>query len=297
MRADMDLKRTAKQLREIDRRFFRVPPDVRMSTVEADGVRSRWVVVPQSGTNRTILYFHGGGFFSHMPCTYAAFLARLCRYTGARGLLPNYRLAPAHPFPAAPDDCLTVYRWLLAGGVSPDNVVLAGDSAGANLALATLVGAKRAGLPMPACAILMSPVTDMSAVSPSAVDNAQRDPYLRLPGLLAMRDAYVGSTFPTDSRLSPCFADFEGFPPLLFQVGNTELLRDDSVRTSERARFAGVNAICQVWEGMPHVFQMMRFLPESRRALETIAEVVGMRIEARRQSGDSPVDARAPVRS
>jgi len=262
----------------LDARHAPVVPGMVREPVQCGGVSAEWISVPESRPDRTLLYLHGGSFAFRFPNTHAAFAARLCRLLGARALLPDYRLAPEHPFPAAPDDCHAAYRWLLRQGCAPDNLVLVGDSAGGCLALVTLYRVGRAAEPQPACAVLLSPAVDCTFASHSMVDNESRDPLFRLSDLLVMRRHYVPSPhLYTHPEVSPIFADFSGFAPLLLQAGNNEMLRDEAVRTAHKAHEAGVDVELELWPDTPHVFQVAPFLPESTRALGHIAAYVAAR--------------------
>jgi acetyl esterase/lipase len=189
-------------------------------------------------------------------------------------LLVDYRLAPEHPFPAGVDDCLAAYRWLLGQGVAAHNIVIAGDSAGANLTLATLLGAKAASVPPPACAFVISPPVDLTLGSPSFVANEHSDAVFRLATLVLLRGRYVAAERLLDPLVSPLFGDLAGMPPLLLQAGTREMLRDDAVRFADRARSAGVQVDLELWHGMQHCFQLLEFLPESGRAIEAITRFV-----------------------
>jgi acetyl esterase/lipase len=273
----------------IDAMAFGVPCDVRRTPVEAGGVRAEWLEAPSVQPERVLLYIHGGGFSFRLPNLYARFTARLARTLGARVLLVDYRLAPEHPFPAGVDDCLATYRWLLTQGVSPHDIVIAGDSAGANLALVTLLGAKAQGLPLPACAFVISPPVDLTLSSPSFADNARRDAIFRLDTVELLRERYIPDERLRDPLASPLFGDLVGLPPLLLQAGTHEMLRDDTVRFATRATSAGVACEVELWNGMQHCFQLLSFLPESERAIEAIARFV------LRHTGWSPI-ATTPTR-
>ena len=282
MAPDVDLAALRRHYEEVDDRKFRVPPDARRTAVDAAGVRCEWLDVPQSRPERVLLYLHGGGFVVRLPNLYARFAARVGRALGARVLLVDYRLAPEHPFPAAVDDCLATYRWLLGQGVSARNIVIAGDSAGGNLTLVTLLGAKAAGLPPPACAFVLSPPVDLTVASPSFVANERSDAMFRLATLILLRGRYVGAERLLDPLVSPLFGDLAGLPPLLLQAGTREVLRDDAVRFAERARSAGVEVELELWHDMQHCFQLLQFLPESGRAIQSIERFVA------RHTGWSP---------
>jgi epsilon-lactone hydrolase len=274
MPPDVDLVALRQHYQEIDLGRFRTPPDVVRTPVDAGGVPCEWVEVPSTRPERVLLYIHGGGFALRLPNLYARFAARIGRLLGARVLLVDYRLTPEHPFPAGLDDCLAVYRWLLGRGFAAHNIVIAGDSAGANLTLATLLGAKAAGVSAPACAFVISPPVDLTMASPSFVRNEHSDALFRIATLMLLRDRYVGAERLLDPLVSPLFGDLAGLPPLLLQAGTREMLHDDAVRFAERARGAGVQVELELWHGMQHCFQLLQFLPESGRAVEAMARFV-----------------------
>ena len=206
-------------------------------------------------------------------------VARLCRMVGSRSLLVNYRLAPEHPFPAAIDDCWTSWRWLLAQGVAANDIVIAGDSAGGNLALALLHRIKAAGDPMPACAVLLSPLVDFTLSSPSLLTNEKRDPMFTSARCIGLRHLYISAEQMLHPDASPLFADFHGLPPPLFQSSESEVLRDESLRAGAKAHASGVKVEVELWGGMPHVFQAFPALPQSLAGIQSMADFI------RRQSG------------
>jgi acetyl esterase/lipase len=275
---DADVVALRRRYEKIDARQFKVGPSVARTPVECGDVPGEWIAVPETRNERVLLYLHGGSFAFRFPNAHAALAARLCRRLRARALIPDYRLAPEFPFPAAPDDCHAAYRGLLAQGVLPRNIVLAGDSAGGNLALVTLLRARAAGEPLPACAVLLSPAVDCTMGSPSMVACEGSDPMIRLANLLVLRRHYVPSPhLYTSPDVSPLFGEFGGFPPLFFQTGSTELLRDEATRAAEKAFAAGVDVELELWPGAPHVFQLAGFLPEAALAVDHIARFVRMR--------------------
>ena len=275
---ESDISALRREYEEIDARHFQVAPDVQRTPVDCDGVPAEWITLPDSRHERVMLYLHGGSFAFRFPNAHAALVSRLCRRLGARALVPDYRLAPEHPFPAAPDDCHRVYRALIAQGVVPASMVLAGDSAGGNLALVTIHRAKAAGEPLPSCVVLLSPALDCTLTSPSMADYDGHDPMLQLSTLLVLRRCYVQS--PHQYLLpdvSPLFADFRGFPPLFLQAGSGEMLRDEAVRAADKAHLAGVDVELEIWPEVPHAFQVADFLPEATSAIDHIARFVRTR--------------------
>jgi acetyl esterase/lipase len=275
---DADVVALRRRYEKLDARQFKLDPRVTREDVSCGAVPAEWVSVPESRAERVLLYIHGGSFAFRFPNAHAALAARMSSRLGTRALIPDYRLAPEHPFPAGADDCARTYRWLLQSGVDPHKMVVAGDSAGGNLALVTLQRARAAGLPLPACAVLLSPALDCTLSSPSMAAYDGRDPMLQLANLLVLRSYYVRSPQEyANPEVSPLFADFRGLPPLFFQVGMQELLRDEATRAAEKAHAAGVDVELELWPGVAHVFQIADFLPESSHALDNIARFVRQR--------------------
>lgn len=250
----------------MDAVFRKNPRGATVTAVQADGVPCDWIIADGANTGPVLMYIHGGGFSLHMPRLYANFAADLSARLKARVLLVDYRLAPEHPFPAAPDDCLATYRWLLQQpGVEPGQVLMAGDSAGGNLILVTMLLAKRAGLPMPAAGWAISPGVD-SDWSHSSVEELQAiDPMFSAQALDLM-NPYFGDVDRRDFRVSPVHGDLAGLPPLLLEAGSKEMLREHPAIFALRARSAGVTVEDRVWGGMPHVFQAFGFIPEAQKA-------------------------------
>ena len=234
-----------------------------------------WVEVRGAHHLPVVLYLHGGGYCLGSPRTHRGFVRRLGRRTHCRFAVPDYRLAPEHPFPAAVDDALTVYRWVLKKVPTPRHLVIMGDSAGGGLAISTLLAARDANLPMPACMVLMSPWTDLTLSGDSVETNATVDPLLTQADLEMMAARYVPN--PQDRRdplASPLFADLKGLPPTHLDAGSLEVILSDSVRLAERLHAAKVPVDFHVWEGLPHVFQLVPYLPEASQALGRIARFI-----------------------
>jgi epsilon-lactone hydrolase len=266
MRAQMKLISDPVHLREMAARVDALgqrEPDVQIEPVTAGTAPALWVDVKRARRDRVVLYLHGGAFIAETPRFHGALLARICREARARGLMLSYRLAPEHPYPAALDDSMAAYRWLLGQGIDANRIIVAGDSAGGNLTLALLLRARDEGLPLPAGAVALSPVADFTFSGDSVQRNDGVDDMFSadlMPGLVPV---YLPqAALRTHPHVSPLFGDFAGMPPLLLIVGSTELLLDDSVRVAQRCPGAQL----LVWDGMPHVFPGFDFLPEAREA-------------------------------
>jgi cation diffusion facilitator CzcD-associated flavoprotein CzcO/acetyl esterase/lipase len=248
------------------------PKGVLYTPVEVGGVSGEWVQaqMPVEGNETLLLYLHGGGFVgcsarTHRPIT-AAFALQ-----GLRVFVPNYRLAPEHPFPAAPQDVLAVYRAMRA--LAPQaRITVAGDSAGGNLALGLMLTLRDAGEPLPQAAALFSAALDLTGASPSITLNAQRDAMFDPEELPYLTEAYLAGADPAQALASPLLGKMAGLPPLLLHVGESELLRDDSIRLAQKAREAAVPVQLEVFEAVAHVWQLVHQLPESRRSIRAAAE-------------------------
>jgi len=218
----------------------------------------------------TLLYLHGGGYFSCSPQTHRSITSAFA-IRGLRVFAPEYRLAPEHPFPAALDDVLAVYRAILATHPAA-TLLLAGDSAGGGLALALLLAAKAEGLPMPAGLILFSPWTDLAGEGVSVQTNEASDSMLFAPRMAEVADIYLAGADPKNPLASPLYADLAGLPPMLIHVSESEILRDDSTRLADRVRAAGGTADLSIWPNLPHVWQVSQLiLPEARESLDQAA--------------------------
>jgi coniferyl-aldehyde dehydrogenase len=246
--------------------------------VTAHGVACEWVGEEAAARRGVMLFLHGGAFCLHLPNGYRLLAHRLAEATGMRVLVPDYRLAPEHPFPAGLDDCFAAYRWLLDQGFPAERLAIAGDSAGGNLCLSVLMRARDHGLPLPACAALISPITDFTGSGPSVQANEASDVLFSRPALQLVQTAYLGGAAADDPAASPLFGDWVGLPPLLFHASGSEMLLDDSLRAVDRARASGVQAEAKVWPDLPHVFQLIDLLPEARESLAEIGRFIGERM-------------------
>jgi len=248
--------------------------------VKAGPVPMEWITATGVDPDRRILYMHGGSWISGSSAGYRAFLSRVSQVSNAVVLSVDYRLAPEHKFPAGLDDCLQAYQWMRQNGPEGDASITAaylmGDSAGGNLALASLLKIKDDNLPLPEAVIAISPATDFTGKSPSLVSRASVDPIVNPQLLPALIPIYLGrNTRPTHPYASPLFGDYSQMPPMLLQVGDAEVLLNDSTRLAKHASEQGCEVTLDVWEGMPHVFQgFAPFLPQASKAITTIGEFV-----------------------
>jgi acetyl esterase/lipase len=260
----------------------RPPRRVRVVPVVVDAVPAEWLIPPAAPKDRALLYIHGGAWFMGSTNTHRLFVSHLAYASGVRALSIDYRLAPEHPFPAGLDDCVAAYEWLLRGGIAPEKIVVAGDSAGGNLTLALLIALRDAGRPLPAGAVAISPATDLTFTGESYTARAHLDPILSHlgPDTSSMLKGYITDHDPRHPLISPLYADLRGLPPLLLHAGDHEVLLDGVVGFGERAVAAGVAAQTVVWPGMFHVFQVFApVLPEARQANAQIAAFIRSRLD------------------
>jgi acetyl esterase/lipase len=252
-----------------------VPTDLLQKPVEIGGVGGIEVTVAGTETEDVILYFHGGVYVIGSAAATVPLVGDLVRRTGVRAITLDYRLAPEHPYPAAVNDARAAYEGLLGQGVDPGRIVLAGESAGGGLAMATLLAAREAGLPMPAGAYLMSPYADLTLSGESLAGRESLDPVLTPEGLRVRAPEYIAGADAADPLISPIFGDLNGLPPLLIQVGSHEILLSDALRLAQRAATSDVAVTLDVTPGAPHVFQgFAGFLDEARAALDRAAAFV-----------------------
>jgi len=258
-------------------RFFRLPKGMQYQPVDANGVPAGWFI-PGQAADGVILYLHGGAYALGSVNAHREFLARLTKAIGKRILAIDYRLAPEHPYPAALEDAVTAYRWLLEQGTAPVQIIIAGDSAGGGLTLAVLLALRDDGQPLPAGAVCISPWTDLALAGDSMQEKADVELVLDRDSLAMFAALYAGDEPLTNPLISPLYADLTGLPPLLIQVGSDEILLDDSLRFAQKAEAASVEVKLTVWEGMFHVFHMFPFFSETAEAMAQIAEFVQVRI-------------------
>jgi acetyl esterase/lipase len=255
--------------------LFPVAADVKCEPVNAGGVKAEWVTAPGADAGRAVLYLHGGGYVIGSINTHRDLAARISRAAKARALIIDYRLAPEHPFPAAVEDSVAAYRWMLASGLSASRIAVAGDSAGGGLTVATLVAIRDAKLANPGAGVCLSPWVDLEGLGDSMKTKASVDPMVQKDALVEMAKHYLAGQSPRSPLAAPLYADLAGLPPLLIHVGTAETLLDDSTRLAERARKAGVKVTLEPWENMIHVFQIFApMLDEAQQAIDKIGEFI-----------------------
>jgi epsilon-lactone hydrolase len=251
---------------------FVLPPDTRVEQVMAGGRPAEWLTPAGSRQDAALLYLHGGGYVIGSPRSHRHLGEAIARAAGIGCLLPDYGLAPEHPFPAAVDDAVAAYRWLVEEKrMAADRIAIGGDSAGGGLTVAALVAIRDKGLPLPGAGICISPWSDLTCSAPSYQTKAATDLLVTHASIIVMARDYLGATDPRTPLASPLFADLRGLPPLLIHVGSEEVLLDDATRLAERARAAGVPVTVEVWEQMIHVWHwFLPWLDEAQSAVDKI---------------------------
>lgn len=248
-----------------------LPQGARFTPEPVGGIACEWMDMPRVARDRVFLFLHGGGYVAGSPRTHRRLAANLSRATHLRVLMPDYRLAPEHPFPAGVKDALQVYGALLERGIPEESIVVGGDSAGGGLTLSMLLALREARAKMPFAAILLAPWTDLTVSSPSYRTNRKYDPIITRERLAEAGAQYAGDRDPADPMMSPLFADLNGLPPMLIHAAGDEAMVDDSRRFAERAEAQGVPVTLKVFDGLWHVFHHGGMeIPESRQAIDEI---------------------------
>jgi acetyl esterase/lipase len=261
----------AQRRRDIDARGTqnKLPPDVTVEPISANGVKAEWTTTPDADSTRAVLYLHGGGYVIGSLDSHRHLVAEISRAARAPALALDYRLAPEYPFPAAVEDAIAGYRFLLAQGIPAGGITIAGDSAGGGLAVAAMLAIRDAGLAQPACGWAISPWVDMEAIGGSMATKAATDPTVQQAGILDMAKTYLAGADPRSPLAAPIYANLAGLSPLLIQVGAAETLLDDAIRLAQVAGAADVAVDLQIWPEMIHVWHI--YYPDlaaGRRAIE-----------------------------
>ena len=256
--------------------MMRVPKDAKCEPTDAAGVPAEWISVPESINDRALLYFHGGGYVAGSVNSHREYCVRLARASKTRVLLIDYRRAPEHPFPAALEDATKVYDWLISsGGIKPKNIVIAGESAGGGLTIATLLKLRDDNKELPVAGIPLSPFLDLAVTGESIKTKADVDPMSTEAMLKFCAEQYLSEGDKQNPLASPLYADLKNLPPLYIQVGTAEILIDDAVRFADLAKAAGVDVTLELWDDMIHMFQMFAtMIPEGRDAINKIGEFI-----------------------
>jgi acetyl esterase/lipase len=257
--------------RDLDARGlqYTLASDIAVEAVDASGVRAEWTAAPDADRSKAILYLHGGGYVMGSLDSHRHLAAEAGRAARARTLALHYRLAPEHPFPAAVEDAVAGYRFVLASGAQPGGITIAGDSAGGGLVVAAMLAIRDAGLAQPACGWAISPWVDMEAIGDSMTSKATTDPTVERAGILDVARAYLNGADPRSPMAAPIHADLTGLAPLLIQVGAAETLLDDAVRLARVAGAADVAVDLQIWPEMVHIWHF--YYPELSAGHRAIA--------------------------
>jgi monoterpene epsilon-lactone hydrolase len=243
-------------------------------------MQAEWLVPPEIENEAVILYLHGGGYCVGSIGSHRSLVSFIAKTARAKALIVDYRLAPENPFPAAVEDSVAAYRWLLAQGILPQRLVIAGDSAGGGLTVATLVDLKQKGERLPAAAVCLSPWVDLEGLGESITTKAEADIMLTKEALIEFGKCYLATADPKTPLAAPMYADLQGLPPLLIQVGTAEILLDDATRLAARAEQAGINVTLESWDEMMHVWQTLipMAVPEAKDAVDGIAKFIQQHI-------------------
>jgi acetyl esterase/lipase len=272
-----NIKALRDQFDTLFERFGEVPNDMNFTLAQIGSIKGEWVQCKAAAKNKVILYFHGGGFITGSPKSHRALTARLVQASECSALCISYRLAPDHVFPAAVHDGIDAYRGLLADGILPGDIVLAGDGAGGGLAFAVALAIRNAGLTVPAGIAAMSPWADLSLSGWSILKNHKSDTTLSWEILFRCARHYLQKSNPADSYASPVFANFNNFPPIMVHAGSLEILRDDASRLGDRATEARIPVSVEIYDGMNHLFQADSQLAEAQVSLARLAQFIHSR--------------------
>lgn len=273
-----------------------LPRHTKITRVQGDNFPCRcdWIDTPQSRPDRVILYLPGGAYIMRTPRLHSAMVSRLCTQAETRALVCFYRLAPEDPFPACLEDSVAAYEWLLEQGYLPQNIVIAGDSAGGGLTLSTLLALRDAQRPMPACAVMMSPLLDVGEAAPSRIKNSRTDSALPSPYDRGInpRPLCLNGRDIKDPMVSPIYGEYQGLPPMYVLVSDSEMLLDDSLRLARRAQLYNVEVRVDIWRRVPHVWPAIPFLPESAESLQRCGKFIAAHLGKEQDDAGKP-DSRA----
>jgi epsilon-lactone hydrolase len=255
-------------------------PDIKLEAVDAGGVPGEWSLAPGSDAARVLMFFHGGGYCSGSIVSHRAMVTETGRAARVRTLAVGYRLAPEHPFPAALEDAVAAYEFVLKQGIGPHHIAIGGDSAGGGLTLACMLKLRATGRPLPGCGWLVSPWIDLAMTGASLADKAAVDPLIQKSYLEELATAYCAGADPANPLISPLNGDLHGLPPLMVQVGSAETLLDDAVRITRRAGDADVPVTVEIWPHMIHAWHVWASqLTDGRRAIASAGAFIRARLQ------------------
>ncbi|MEO1201950.1 MAG: alpha/beta hydrolase [Pseudomonadota bacterium] len=279
---DAERVNVGRSRRRLDTLGRLIPParGVEISKAPMAGLSVEWLIPAGATGDKVLLYLHGGAYVLGSAHSHRHMVSYLARAGNVAALMPEYRLAPEHPFPAAIEDAVRVFDALLADGYAPDNILIGGDSAGGGLAVATMLKLKEEGKPMPGAAFLLSPWLDLSASGETMQSRADHDPWFNAADIPIVARYYCGDEDVTDPLVSPVYADVAGLPPVHIQVGNDEILLSDATRLADKLKDAGGEVDIEVFDEMWHVFQaFLLVVPESREAIDRLGRAIRRRME------------------
>jgi acetyl esterase/lipase len=256
--------------------LFRKPRNVSVEEISIEGISCEWLFPPSYNKDWVVIYLHGGAYIAGSPNTHRGLAARIGKTSESPVLFIDYSRAPENPFPAALDDVVKVYSWLIKQKeVNPKKIVITGDSAGGGLTLSTLIKLREDGMSLPAAAVCLSPWTDLAITGESVEKKAKEEIMLTRNELIQSAKIYLGDTDCKNPLASPLYADLKGLPPILLQTGSKEIILDDTTRFAKKAKEEGVEVISDIWPGLWHVFQIYgNLMPESKKALEKIGRFI-----------------------
>lgn len=261
---------------------YKVPVGVKIEQINADGVPAEWQIVPGANEDKVLLYYHGGGFCLMSPATHRILTIDIALQTKVKVLSVDYRLLPEHSPLDTMADGFTAYKWLLAQGIKPENIIMGGDSAGGGITLFTLLKLREVGVAMPGGAVCLSPVADFNMADDEVLQNLSTDPVLGTNGIVILFMNFLRVLPQELDKFMPLKSSLEGLPPMLFQATTCEMLFAHSKRIVEKAKADGVQAELQTWDGMIHIFQVfgMNYFPEAKEATAKIAAFINERLKS-----------------
>jgi len=279
----IDFNTSIESLREDVRKsaakMAKMPNGIKVGAADFPEFYAEWVAPQSCKEDQAILYFHGSGFVMGTSKDHRALVANFVARCGVKALVFDYSLAPEHPYPAAINDSVNIYMWMLNNGYRPEDIVFAGDSAGGCIALSTLLVLKDKNIPLPSAMVAFSPCTDLTLSGESHISKAKIDPATPQGATKTYTSYYIGDSDPTTPYMSPLFGELEGLPPLMIQVGEDETLLDDSVRFAQKAEKAGVETHLHVWPGMFHCFPLLApMFQEATLAMNEVCHFIGGRL-------------------